>query len=129
MRPNRIALLVSASALGIGTLAACARSGPRPGVQARTAGAAIQLTSPAFAEGAEIPAKYTCDGQNISPPLKWSNVPKGARSIALICDDPDAPAGTWVHWVLYDLPPAITELLEGLPTTELIFNRRAKQGL
>ncbi len=80
----------------------------------------IQLVSPAFAEGAPIPAKYTCDGEDVSPPLKWSGVPQGTKSIALICDDPDAPLGTWVHWVLYDIPSTVTELPEGIPATEVI---------
>lgn len=88
----------------------------------------IQLTSSAFAEGQPIPAKHTCDGAGISPPLKWSNVPTGAKSLALICDDPDAPAGVWVHWVLYDLQPTVTELPEGVPTTETIPDG-AKQGV
>lgn len=72
-------------------------------------GIAVQLTSPAFAHGAEIPPQYTCDGRDISPPLAWSGVPAGTRSLALIVDDPDAPDPraprmTWVHWVLYNLP-------------------------
>jgi Raf kinase inhibitor-like YbhB/YbcL family protein len=88
----------------------------------------IQLTGSAFLEGAPIPGKYTCDGQDISPPLKWKNVPQGTRSIALICDDPDAPVGTWVHWVLYGLPGSVTELPEGVPNTTNLPNG-AKQGL
>lgn len=86
----------------------------------------IQLTSSAFTEGASIPAKYTCDGQDSSPPLKWSNLPPGARSLALVADDPDAPAGTWVHWVIYNIPSTIMELPEGLPTTETISNGAAQ---
>ena len=88
----------------------------------------IQLASSAFLEGAPIPAKYTCDGQDISPPLKWRDVPQGTKTLALICDDPDAPVGTWVHWVLYGLPGSVVELPEGLPTTENLPNG-AKQGL
>jgi Raf kinase inhibitor-like YbhB/YbcL family protein len=80
----------------------------------------IQLTSPAFEEGADIPRNYTCDGEDISPPLSWSGVPDQARSLVLICDDPDAPRGTWTHWVLYDLPPGATGLPEGLPTDQTI---------
>jgi Raf kinase inhibitor-like YbhB/YbcL family protein len=68
------------------------------------------LKSNVFSEGGMIPARYTCDGEDVSPHLTWSGVPEGTRSFAVICDDPDAPAGTWVHWVLYDLPPAVTEL-------------------
>jgi len=65
----------------------------------------IILTSAAFREGADIPRKYTCDGEDLSPPLSWSGIPQDALSLALIADDPDAPVGTWVHWVLYDIPP------------------------
>jgi len=78
----------------------------------------MQLTSAAFAQGQPIPAKYACEGKNISPPLKWNGVPPGTRSLTLIADDPDAPVGTWVHWVLYDLPPGTTELAEDLPKSQ-----------
>jgi len=88
----------------------------------------IPLTSSVFAEGEFIPAKYTCDGEDVSPPLKWSNVPTGAKGLALICDDPDAPVGTWVHWVLYGLPPTEAELPEKIPSTETLANG-AKQGI
>jgi Raf kinase inhibitor-like YbhB/YbcL family protein len=74
----------------------------------------IQITSSAFKEGETIPAKYTCDGANVSPPLVWSGVPDGAKSLAVIADDPDAPVGTWVHWVLYDLPTGQNSLVEGV---------------
>lgn len=73
----------------------------------------IQVTSNAFSEGGAIPEKYTCDGQNVSPPLKWSGVPANAESIAIICEDPDAPSGTFTHWVLYDIVGKTTELPEG----------------
>ena len=69
----------------------------------------MKLTSSAFQAGQAIPTKYTCEGADISPPLQWSGVPAGAKSLALICDDPDAPVGTWVHWVLYDLPVTATD--------------------
>jgi len=88
----------------------------------------IQLSSPAFTEGSSIPAKYTCDGDDISPPLAWSGAPQTARSLALICDDPDAPAGIWVHWVLYNLPPTISHLAEGVATTESVLGG-ARQGV
>ena len=74
----------------------------------------IRLTSPAFTEGGMIPREFTCDGADRSPPLEWSGVPQAARSLVLICDDPDAPGGTWSHWVLYDLSPSITSLDEGV---------------
>ena len=87
----------------------------------------MQLTSTAFTDGAPIPAKYTCEGQDVSPPLKWSGVPAEAKSLALIADDPDAPVGTWVHWVLYDLPPAVAELSEDVPKTQTL-RGGARQG-
>lgn len=74
---------------------------------------AITLTSSAFTEGGTIPKKHTCDGEDVSPALSWSGLPDGTRSLALIMDDPDAPAGTWVHWVIYDLPPDLSGLQEG----------------
>jgi Raf kinase inhibitor-like YbhB/YbcL family protein len=76
----------------------------------------MTITSSAFKEGGSIPSRYTCDGSDISPPLAWSQVPDGTRSLALICDDPDAPGGTWVHWVLYDLPAGASGLPEGVTT-------------
>jgi hypothetical protein len=84
----------------------------------------MQLTSAAFEPNGEIPAVYTCDGKDISPPLSWSGVPSGTRSLALIVDDPDAPDPkapkmTWVHWVLYNLPPTSTGLKENVSTDEL----------
>jgi Raf kinase inhibitor-like YbhB/YbcL family protein len=74
----------------------------------------LSLTSAAFAHGASIPVKHTCDGTDASPPLAWTGVPPDARALALIADDPDAPRGTWVHWVLYDLPPTLKELPENV---------------
>jgi Raf kinase inhibitor-like YbhB/YbcL family protein len=73
----------------------------------------IQITSTAFSEGGKIPRVYTCDDQNVSPPLAWTGVPTNTVSLAVIMDDPDAPSGTWVHWVLYNLPPDITSLEQG----------------
>ncbi len=73
----------------------------------------MKLISSAFADGAAIPKRFTCDGENSSPPLQWSGAPDGTRSFALLCDDPDAPAGTWHHWAIYDIPPNMTEFTEG----------------
>ncbi|HUV65588.1 MAG TPA: YbhB/YbcL family Raf kinase inhibitor-like protein [Sedimentisphaerales bacterium] len=87
----------------------------------------IELTSSAFKEGGMIPAKYTCDDEDVSPPLQWGEVPEGTKSIALICDDPDAPMGTWVHWVLFNLPGATTSLAEKVPTDKTLANG-ARQG-
>ena len=75
----------------------------------------LTLTSPAFQDGDTIPVKHTCDGPDVSPALEWSRAPEGTKSLALICDDPDAPAGTWVHWVLYGIPADSTSLEEGVP--------------
>jgi Raf kinase inhibitor-like YbhB/YbcL family protein len=80
----------------------------------------IKLTSTAFETGGLIPAKYTCDGQDISPPLRWENVPERTESIAIICDDPDAPMGNWVHWVIFNLPAAKRELTENVPDDETL---------
>jgi Raf kinase inhibitor-like YbhB/YbcL family protein len=78
----------------------------------------LTLTSPAFAAGGAIPARYTCEGTDVSPPLAWSGAPEGTRSFALVVDDPDAPdpaapKRVWVHWVLYGLPPSMRALAEG----------------
>ena len=72
----------------------------------------MEVTSAAFAPGKSIPTKFTCAGDDVSPPLSWSGVPQSAKSLALIMDDPDAPGGTFVHWVLYNLPPRTTHLDE-----------------
>lgn len=77
----------------------------------------LALTSPAFTHGQPIPRKYTCDGEDVSPPLSWTGVPPDAKSLALIADDPDAPVGTWVHWVLFDIPPDKGGLPEHVPAT------------
>jgi Raf kinase inhibitor-like YbhB/YbcL family protein len=76
---------------------------------------AMQLSSAAFDPGERIPDRHTCDGQDLSPPLAWSEAPEGTRSLTLIMDDPDAPPGTWVHWVLYNLPADGGGLEEGVP--------------
>lgn len=76
--------------------------------------AQMEVTSTAFTEGGMIPSKYTCDGKDLSPPLALSGTPKETKSIVLICDDPDAPVGAWVHWVLYNLPPDTKALPEDI---------------
>jgi Raf kinase inhibitor-like YbhB/YbcL family protein len=87
----------------------------------------VELTSMAFQPGATIPKQYTGDGADQSPPLRWSEPPKGTQSLALICDDPDAPRGTWVHWILFNLPAQTRELGEGVPTIETL-GTGTKQG-
>ncbi len=74
----------------------------------------ITVTSTAFAAGKPIPVKYTGQGENISPDLSWRDTPDGVVSFALICDDPDAPAGTWVHWTMWNIPPTSTGLAQGV---------------
>ncbi len=83
---------------------------------------AITITSSAFTEGAMIPKKHTCDAEDISPDLKWSGVPSGTQSLTLICDDPDAPVGTWVHWVLFNIPADATALPAGVPADATLKN-------
>ena len=78
----------------------------------------ISLQSPAFASGGAIPSVHTCDGEDSSPALSWTGVPAGAKSLALLCEDPDAPRGLWVHWVLYDLPASASSLPEAVPPRE-----------
>jgi hypothetical protein len=87
----------------------------------------MKITSTAFEEGGMIPRKYTCDGEDVSPPLAWTGVPEAAKTIALISDDPDAPMGTWVHWVLFNLPASEKGLPEAVPTDKELKNG-AKQG-
>jgi hypothetical protein len=88
----------------------------------------ITVTSSAFKDGEMIPVKYTCDGDGMSPPLDWADIPSGAKSIAMISDDPDAPMGTWVHWVIFNIPPDITSLPEGVPPGQVLDNG-AIQGM
>ena len=76
---------------------------------------AMEITSPSFKHGEFIPRKYTCDGNDVSPPLNWDHVPDGTKSFALISDDPDCPTGTWVHWVFYNIPADFRSLQEGIP--------------
>jgi len=73
----------------------------------------MQLSSSSFASKAIIPRRFTCDGEDLSPPLGWSGAPEGTRSFVLLCDDPDAPAGTWHHWTAYDIAADRTGLAEG----------------
>src|SRR6185295_12144877 len=70
----------------------------------------MELVSVGFLEGQSIPDRYTCDGDNSSPPLQWSGAPKSTESLAIICEDLDAPGGTWVHWVIFDIPAKVREL-------------------
>jgi Raf kinase inhibitor-like YbhB/YbcL family protein len=88
---------------------------------------AMTLSSTAFSDGAAIPKKYSCEGEDVSPPLAWNSLPGGTKSLALILDDPDAPMGTWTHWVLWALPPAPAALPEGVPRDSAL-SSGLKQG-
>ena len=87
----------------------------------------MELKSSAFTAGGMIPKKHTCDGPDVSPPLSWSDVPAGAKSLALIADDPDAPMGTWVHWVAWNIPATVHDLEENVPKRDT-FPNGMKQG-
>lgn len=82
----------------------------------------IKVTSSSFEHNGMIPSKYTCDGENISPDLKWESYPKNTKSFVVISDDPDAPMGTWVHWVVYNIPTNVNHLKEGFPKKEVFEN-------
>jgi len=83
---------------------------------------ALEITSSAFSEDEMIPTRYTCDGPDVSPDLAWSGVPDTAQSLALICDDPDAPMGTWVHWVLFNIPAGTSGLPAEIPPDAALEN-------
>jgi hypothetical protein len=96
----------------LAVLGAC---GEQRAGEAPSGATGIQVESSAFAEGATIPQKYTCDGEDISPPLAWEEPPADTQSLALVCDDPDAPSGTWDHWILFNIPNTVRSLPEGVP--------------
>jgi Raf kinase inhibitor-like YbhB/YbcL family protein len=102
------------------TLSACSNGSDKAKVTEESGPMDIQLISGAFEDGEPIPAQYTCQGKNISPPLAWSSPPVGAKSFALILDDPDAPRGTWVHWVVYNLPANTIGLPEGVKADSVL---------
>lgn len=87
----------------------------------------FRLTSPEFNDRGPMPRKYTCDGEDVSPPLQWSDAPKGTKSFALVCDDPDAPVMTWIHWVAYDIPGTRAGLSEDMPRKDRLTDG-TKQG-
>lgn len=76
------------------------------------------VTSSAFKDGERMPDRYTCIGENVSPDIAWSNVPDKAKTIAMVCDDPDAPTGTWVHWVIFNIPAGVQRIPEAVPHQE-----------
>jgi phosphatidylethanolamine-binding protein (PEBP) family uncharacterized protein len=89
-----------------------------PGIYKEGAAMTFSISSSSFQNGSEIPKKFTCDGADASPELHWSSPPAGTQSLALIADDPDAPVGTWTHWVLFDLSPQSSSLPEGAPKVD-----------
>lgn len=97
--------------------------------------AEFKLISPSFGQNQPIPAKHTCEGQDASPALKWEGAPSNTKSFALICDDPDAPGGSWVHWVIYGIPATTTELPENVAKSDTVgggstqLTTGAKQGV
>jgi Raf kinase inhibitor-like YbhB/YbcL family protein len=111
---TRITALTGTMLLIIATAAGAAPATGQKGI------AVMELRSPEFAPNAAIPARFTADGANVSPSLEWRGAPAGVKSYALIMDDPDAPAGIWVHWVLYDIPPAVTRLPQEIPRMPLL---------
>lgn len=117
-------LAIFTLALAMSALLGCAKAPqpavPQPGAIQKENKMDFKLTSTAFREGQLIPGQHTCDGVNVSPPLEWSGAPQTAKTFAIICDDPDAPSGTWVHWVLYNLPGDRIGLVENVPTTEKV---------
>lgn len=82
----------------------------------------MKITSTAFQHEGMIPEKFSCKGQDISPPLKWEGAPEGTQSFVLVCDDPDAPMGIWDHWLLFNIPGSVTELQEGIPALPELAN-------
>src|SRR5215472_18267710 len=105
---------------GVVILIACSKSdGPATPADSSAGEAAmsIQITTTAFTDGNPIPTEFTCDGSDVSPELKWTGVPASTKSLALICDDPDAPSGTFVHWVIYGIPPGEDQLPKGVPAS------------
>ena len=115
-RLGRAALAWLALAALTGLAAGCSRGGGRASSQASLPAGIpqrIKVSSPAFTDGAAIPARFSCDGEERSPPLAWSGVPAGTAELALVVDDPDAPGGTFVHWVVFHLDPRLTRLAEG----------------
>lgn len=138
-RRPRMALrhaLVS-SALTVASLAAACGGGERdsppgegddePRIRTREVEMSLQVTSDAFSQGSEIPTRHTCDGADVSPLLRISGAPEETESLAVVADDPDAPGTTWVHWVIYDIPPDATELPEDIPAEGQVVDG-ARQG-
>lgn len=112
----RLASIIAAACI---VLAGCA---PKPTAEKPSAiiagGSPMTITSPAFADGDTIPKRFSAYGDSKSPELDWADVPEGAKSFALICRDPDAPSGTFIHWVIFNIPATVRQLAEAMPVTE-----------
>lgn len=108
----QLAVLLGLAAASAGILSV------RGAAQQASRNSGFQLRTSGFKPDGEIPARFTCDGENVSPALTWTDPPAGAHSLALIADDPDAPSGTWSHWVIYDLPARLRQLPEAVPREE-----------
>jgi Raf kinase inhibitor-like YbhB/YbcL family protein len=134
-RPNPLILAVALLLVPFVYLRSCPRH-PTPNPQYESkegnpmspANQSFTLTSPAFFDGGEIPRRYTCDDADQSPDLAWSGAPANTQSLALIADDPDAPMGTWTHWLIWNLPPKASVLPSGVPKDPILGNT-ARQGL
>jgi Raf kinase inhibitor-like YbhB/YbcL family protein len=117
--------MVNSFRVGLGTLvllailSGCQEKPPEQPAQEET-GVKIQIESDAFEAEGTIPQQYTCDGDDLSPPLTWSEPPVGTQSLALVCADPDAPAGTWDHWVLFNIPAGVRSLPEGISADPVV---------
>ncbi len=109
---NQLVLLLAVRSLIVGTAVTCA---PRVPTVPEEGEMALSVSSMAFQDGEKIPVRYTCEGEDISPPLAWGEAPQGTRSFALIVDDPDAPGGVFTHWVLFNIPGNSRELPEAIP--------------
>jgi Raf kinase inhibitor-like YbhB/YbcL family protein len=117
---NLFALWACLAPAALLLMSACSNGGDKAKMTEESGPMDIQLISSAFEDGNPIPAQYTCQGKNISPPLAWSSPPAGAKSVALILDDPDAPRGTWVHWVVYNLPADTIGLPEAVKADSVL---------
>jgi Raf kinase inhibitor-like YbhB/YbcL family protein len=130
-RPGRtmaiVVIVLTAGLLAPVFGAGASSEGIRPAGKEGIAVTKLELTSTAFKEGETIPKKFTCVDANVSPPLRWSSPPARTKSLALLCEDPDAPVGLWVHWVLWGLPPDSTSLPEGVPPEKILSNK-TRQG-
>ena len=116
------AIIRHMAALALVAVTACGGGDSREvaGIAAAVDAGSFKLTTRAFVDGGRIPARYTCDGDDRSIPLSWSGAPDGTRSFALLFDDPDAPGGTFKHWIIFDIPPTTLELSESIDNAQRV---------